>query len=146
MTDDGVRSNLAGADRFSVAVLPERSEAAIQLFAAHARDVITDSQVAMSFDPASGTVTQTFSVTTTTGEDPLAALYRHQWLNSDETFTGYAHESARGEMKLGIDAGFDVGTRLHRTDEHYSASDLCWPSLDPTLVSKRSDAIGRYQL
>jgi endoglucanase Acf2 len=108
VTDDGLRSNLAGADRFSVAVLPERSDAAIALFAAHADDAITDSQVALSHDPATGTVMQTFSVTTTTGEDPLTALYRHQWLNSDETFTNYSYESARGEMKLGVDAGFDV--------------------------------------
>lgn len=108
VTEDGLRSDLAGGDRFSVAVLPERSETAIQLFAAHADDAVTDSQSVMSYDPATGTVTQTFSVTTTTGEDPLTALYRHQWLNSDETFTDYSYTSARGEMKLGDDASFEI--------------------------------------
>jgi endoglucanase Acf2 len=108
VTADGLRSDLGGAESFAVAVLPEKSVEVLGLFAARAGNAVTGSQANLDYDPASGSVTQSFSVTTTTGEQPLAALYRHQWLASDQTFSGHDYQSPRGLMKLGEDAGFAV--------------------------------------
>lgn len=108
VTETGLKSDLAGADSFAAAVLPEKSVAALQLFAAHADDRVTGSTIDFAYDPATDSVTQTFSVTTQTGEDPLSALYRHQWINTDEPLTGHSYQSARGEMKLARDSDFTV--------------------------------------
>ena len=88
VTDTGLKSDLGGAETFAVAVLPEKSVAALTLFASHADDVPTGSTADFAYDPATDTVTQTFSVTTQTGEEPLAALYRHHWTNSGESTHG----------------------------------------------------------
>ena len=108
VTETGLKSDLGGAETFAAAVLPVKSVAVLQLFAGHADDVPTGSTIEFAYDPAADTVTQTFSVTTQTGEDPLSALYRHQWINTNETLTGYSYESARGEMKLAGDSSFKV--------------------------------------
>jgi len=108
VTETGLKSDLGGAQTFAAAVLPEKSVAALNLFATHADDAVTGSTVDFGYDAATAAVTQSFSVTTRTGEEPLSALYRHQWINTDETLTAYSYESARGEMKLAQDSSFTV--------------------------------------
>lgn len=108
VTDTGLKSDLGAAQTFATAVLPEKSVDVLRLFASHADDAVTGSTVDFAYDPATDTVTQTFSVTTTTGEDPLSALYRHQWINTDEALTSYSYASPRGEMKLAQDSSFVV--------------------------------------
>ena len=129
VTDTGLTSDLAGAQTFAVAVLPEKSPDALRLFAGHADDAITGSTATFGYDPANGSVTETFSVTTATGEQPLAALYRHQWLDTSEPLTGYTYESPRGEMKLAQDSSFAVT---------YAASPMLpvAPLLDPAATAE----------
>ncbi len=129
VTDTGLVSDLGGAQNFAAAVLPEKSVDVLRLFASRADDAVTGSTVDFDYDPTTGSVTQTFSVTTTTGEDPLSALYRHQWINTDEPLTGYAYDSPRGEMKLAQDSSFAVT---------YDASPMLplAPLLDPAAMAE----------
>lgn len=114
-TEEGVRSDLAGNDYFSVAVLPDDDPATLEAFRAHAYAFVTDTTAGMGYDPATGTVTQTFDAAVETMESgagladtPLLALYRHQWLGTDSDLTDYGYASPRGEMKVLAGDGFSV--------------------------------------
>lgn len=129
VTESGLASDLAGAQSFAVAVLPEKSVDALRAFAGHADDVVTGSTTTFDYDPAAASVTQSFSVTTATGEQPLSALYRHQWLGSSEPLTGYTYDSPRGEMKVAQDSSFTTT---------YAASPMLpvQPLLDPAAAAE----------
>lgn len=115
-TANGVlTSDLAGKDYFSVALLPNQSADTLNYFYQHAYAVPTDTKVSYDVDQTTSTLTTEFHVTTDLKEvgfspDTLMALFRHQWLNTDEPTTNYSYQSARGEMKL-ID-GNDFSTQL----------------------------------
>ncbi len=100
-------SELAGKDFFSVAVLPDSEPATVELFKHHAYAFVTDTRVSWKYDDASATAEASFEVSTELVEagegrvnEPLQALYRHQWKNSDAKTLAKSYVSPRGEMKL----------------------------------------------
>ena len=93
----------------TVAVLPDASQATLNLFAQKAFNVITQTTHTYSFSEATATLTTNFATTTTNvygaaNTGTLQALYRHQWLYSPQatggTNTGLQYPSPRGAMKL----------------------------------------------
>ncbi|MGY8996291.1 MAG: hypothetical protein ACKVH7_07620, partial [Alphaproteobacteria bacterium] len=106
-TADGLTSDLGGADYFSIAVLPDNGVDTLESYRKHAYNFVTDSHIDYSYDPTTGMVQNVFTATTEAKEtgdglsdDPLLSLYRHQWLNTDASFTDYTYVSPRGEMKV----------------------------------------------
>lgn len=102
-----LRSDLAGQDYLSVALLPDASVATLETFRRHAYAFVTDSRVSWSYDEASARVTSTYALTTEPVESgpglsdrTLVALYRHQWLDSPTPTLGPVYPSPRGEMRL----------------------------------------------
>ncbi len=95
----------SGKSHFSLALLPERSTAALELFAQHAHAHVTDTRVAWRYDPATSTVETTFSFTTAAMEgqqtETLFALYPHQWRATVSPLLPHDYSSVRGVMKLG---------------------------------------------
>jgi endoglucanase Acf2 len=103
-------SSLAGKDYLSVAVLPEglsddaARKQALGLFRAHAYAFLTRTRAAWAYDEAKARVTTTLTSETVAKEGTetrtLQALYRHQWLHSQDPLTAYRYVSPRGEMRL----------------------------------------------
>jgi endoglucanase Acf2 len=97
--------NGAAKTYFSLAVLPERSAAALELFQQHAHAHVTDTRVTWRYDPASSAVETLFSYATTAMEgdetETLFALYPHQWQATSAPLLDYRYPSIRGLMKLG---------------------------------------------
>ncbi len=89
----------------SLAVLPERSTAALQLFRRHAHAHVVDTRVAWRYDSATSTVETAFSYAVTPMEgqetETLFALYPHQWQATATPLLDYQYPSIRGVMKLG---------------------------------------------
>jgi len=109
-----LRSSLAGKGYFSVAVLPERSAAALEVFRRHAFAFVTDTRVGWRYDEPRAALVTEFAATTRPREGterrPLLALYRHQWLHASAEWVPYAYVSPRGEMKVLI--GNEFATRM----------------------------------
>jgi endoglucanase Acf2 len=110
-------SDLNGKDYFSLAVLPDRSDKTLELFRKHAYAFVTDTRVSWRYDEKNASLENTFEVTTELLEpdedrvnQPLLALYRHQWKNTKQPLLGLSYVSPRGEMKLL--AGSRFTTRL----------------------------------
>ena len=113
------RSALGRAGCFAVAVLPEATPAALDLFARHAFAFVNDTRVAWVYDDSSAVLTTRFHVTTRprqgTERRPILALYRHQWLHlapgpkrgtSAARLTDHTYTSSRGAMKVLVGDGF----------------------------------------
>jgi endoglucanase Acf2 len=106
-SDDRKRfTNRSSGRRYcSLAVLPERSPAALLLFQRHAHAHVVDTRIAWRYDPATSTVETTFSYATTPMEgqetQTLFALYPHQWQATSAALLDYQYPSIRGVMKLG---------------------------------------------
>jgi endoglucanase Acf2 len=104
LTENQLQSTLNGADYFSVAILPDDSPETFADFRAHAYAFVTGSRVDWAYDEAAATLTSTFTVETEvmegTENQPLIALYRHQWRRTDTINTDYSYVSPRGEMKV----------------------------------------------
>lgn len=94
----------------SVAVLPERSQAALALFQRHAHAHVTDTRVAWRYEPATSRIETVFSYTTLAREgeetETLFALYPHQWQATEAPLLDYHYRSVRGRMKLGRGSQF----------------------------------------
>jgi endoglucanase Acf2 len=100
-----VRSNLAGKDYFSSALLPDQSVDTLQYFYEHAFAFVTDSKATYTYHQSDAEVVTHFDVQTVLKEpgfsdQTLTTLYPHQWLNTTDPLTEYSYQSARGEMKL----------------------------------------------
>lgn len=102
-----ITSSLNGKNYISIAALPDNSAATLEYFRQHAYAFVTGSQVSWNYDAANGQVVSTYTVQTSlqeTGNNnlnvPLLALYRHQWLNTNATFTPYSFVSNCGAMKV----------------------------------------------
>jgi endoglucanase Acf2 len=99
-----------GKPYFSLAVLPERSDETLRLFARHAHAHVADTRVAWKYDPATSTVETTFLFQTKPYEgsttETLFALYPHQWRNTSTRLLDQQYPSIRGVMKLGRGASF----------------------------------------
>jgi endoglucanase Acf2 len=105
----------AGQNYFSIALLPDNNPATLAYYAQHAFAFVTDTKVSWAYNPASSSVTSTFTTTTvpqgtSTETRPLMALYRHQWLNTSNTLTAYTYPSARGQMKVFEGTSFSTTT------------------------------------
>ncbi|OAN59891.1 glycosyl hydrolase [Sphingomonas sp. TDK1] len=106
-TDKGLTSNLDGKDYYSVAVLPDASVSTLMDFRAHAYAFVTDTKSSFTVDQTTGKLTTTFTATTQMmehgpglSENPMLALYRHQYINSDATLSNISYNSPRGEIKV----------------------------------------------
>lgn len=100
-------SSLHGKNYFSVALLPDNKPATLETFRQHAYAFVTDSKVSWNYDEEAAKLTSTFSYTTELKESgngnlnqTLSALYRHQWLNTSVSLTGFEYTSPRGKMKV----------------------------------------------
>ncbi len=103
-------ADIPNASKFiTVAVLPDASQATLNLFAQKAFNFITQTTHTYAFNEATATLTTNFATTTNNvygaaNTGTLQALYRHQWLYSPQvtgaTSTTLSYPSPRGEMKL----------------------------------------------
>ena len=114
---DILQSNLNGNDYFSIATLPDNSVSTLDLFKDHAYAFITNSEVSWIYNESMSELTSTYTISTSVKEgtetQTLQALYRHQWLNCSETFTGDTYPSPRGEMKLFAGNSFNTEMTHH---------------------------------
>jgi endoglucanase Acf2 len=96
-----------GADRFSLAALPEETAAALALFAEVADSRLSDTRVEWHYDEGAALIRASYRVEP--GET-LLALYPHQWraLVDESQLTGYAYETVRGRMKVLRGSGFET--------------------------------------
>ncbi len=88
---------------FSLALLPEKSVEAIEMFEACAHNHVTDTS--FEFEIKNGKLVTTWNITAeakelTDSPRTMTALYPHQWKYSDAKLTGKSYQSVRGEMKL----------------------------------------------
>lgn len=105
-------ADVPDANKFiTVAILPDNSQATLDLFAAKAFNFITGTTHTYSYNEATAELTTNFNVTTTNvygaaNTGTMQALYRHQWLYSPQAAvaapenTGLQYFSPRGSMKL----------------------------------------------
>jgi len=104
ITDKTVTSTLGGKGCWSVAVLPDATQATLDKFRRAAFAFPVDTRVTWTTDESSGKVRASYHVATAPqeGTDTLAiqALFRHQWLFSSNVNTSWAYTSARGPMKV----------------------------------------------
>jgi endoglucanase Acf2 len=125
-------ADLNGKDYFSVAVLPNKEPATQELFAKHAYAFVTDTKVSWKYDEKTASVTTRFELVTVNKEsagarddegetaaalpassEPLLALYRHQWLNTDAKLSELSYVSPRGQMKLFAGSQFSTKLRFN---------------------------------
>ncbi|MDB5295531.1 MAG: Chitin binding protein, partial [Phycisphaerales bacterium] len=106
----------ANSARIAVAVLPEATPEALDLFAKHAGLPVVDTTVTWAYDPAKAHVTTKLAFATIdagTGRPAggtHTALYPHQWRQTDAALTKYAYPSVRGLMKLAVVGAAASGT------------------------------------
>lgn len=106
-TGGELTSSLNGETFFSVAVLPDNDPETLEFFRKRAYAFVTDTQVTWQYDEDNATLNSEYSFETSLRDnsegnlnETLTALYRHQWLNVEESVTGHTYNSPRGEMKL----------------------------------------------
>ncbi len=107
-----LRSSLNGLGYLTIAALPDESVETLELFKAHAHVVVRDTKATWTYDEQNATLQAHFhfDVDIKEGREvtPLTALFRHQWLNTDEPLLDLTYESPRGVMKLVSASSFDV--------------------------------------
>ena len=115
----GYVSNLDGKDYFSVALLPDGEPSTYELFRAHAYAFVTDTRVDWTYDEAKAELATTFKATTENQEtgkgiesSALLALYRHQYLNTQDQLDQRTYASPRGTMKLRVGSEFTMRTKF----------------------------------
>ena len=113
-------SDLAGKGFFSVAVLPDDNPATLELFHKHAYAFVTQTKVSWAVDAKTAELTEHFEVATELVEagpnrvnEPLLALYPHQWKSTKASFEAPTYVSPRGAMRLLAASSFDVGRKVH---------------------------------
>lgn len=102
-----ITSSLSGENYFSVAILPDNDPETLEFFRKRAYAFVTDTKVNWQYDESGSTLYSTYTFETTLRDnsegnlnETLTALYRHQWLDVEESLTVYSYNSPRGEMKL----------------------------------------------
>ncbi|HEY8091760.1 MAG TPA: glycosyl hydrolase [Polyangiaceae bacterium] len=113
-------SDLAGKSFFSVAVLPDDTPATLDLFRRHAYAFVKSTRVSWQVDTRASTVVAHHQVETELVEagpdrvdEPLLALYPHQWKATRASLFPGMYTSPRGQMKLLAARSFDVELPLH---------------------------------
>ncbi len=103
-------SALNGKDYWSVALLPDGTDATFNAFSKYAFAFISKTTVAYQYDKAGSKINTDFAVTYDNKEGnsnaTFFALYRHQWLNSSDVNTSYRYACPRDSMRLVEKAGF----------------------------------------
>ena len=106
-------NDLDGDDFFSVALLPDGSASTLEYYRRRGYAFVTDTAVTWDYDASNSRSNATYTATTQLMEsgggrlnEPLMALYRHQWLHSPTAFTGYWYNSSRGQMKVASGSSF----------------------------------------
>lgn len=96
--------DMKGKSYFSIALLPDKSQATLDLFTTYAYAHVTGSRVDWAFDEKSSKVTTRYVFTTKAYEGneagTLTALYPHQWLRTPDSLLELGYPSVRGQMKL----------------------------------------------
>jgi endoglucanase Acf2 len=103
-----LKSNLAGKDYFSVAVLPSKSDEMLERFRKHAYSFVTETRVSWKYDEDSAKLSATYDFSTRVMEeqkglsaDPIVALYPHQWKHApDVPYLEETYASPRGKLKV----------------------------------------------
>ncbi|AKJ28081.1 glycosyl hydrolase [Caldimonas brevitalea] len=110
-------SSLSGKNYFTVALLPDKSPATIELYRKHAYAFITHTRAQWRYDEANAEMNTTFTFTTELKESgngnlnyTLFGLYPHQWKNSADPVTPLRYVSPRGEMR--VRAGNSMHTKM----------------------------------
>jgi len=102
----------ANAKYMSIAILPNNSNEAFDLYAEYAFNFITNTTVEWEYLENSSKVVTRYNVETTNmqtgavGGDTIIALYPHQWRYADETYTGYTYDTIRGTMKTIVGSSY----------------------------------------
>ncbi len=101
-----------GSSYFSVAVLPDNTQATLNKYAQYAYSHVTGTQVSYAYNASTSKVTSTFAFTTQakqgTQTGTIFALYPHQWKNSSSPLLSYTYNSVRGLMKTGEGSSFQT--------------------------------------
>lgn len=111
----GYVSDLDGKDYFSVALLPDGEDSTWETFRSRAFAFVTDTQVSWEYDEAKAELSTTFKVTTQAKEtgkgladEPILALYRHHYLNTQDEVSQLAYASPRGKMRVRVGSEFTM--------------------------------------
>ncbi len=119
-TEAGFASDLAGQDYFSVALLPDDRSATFELFRSHAYAFVTDTKVSWAYDEATAELVTSYRATTSLKEtgsgllnSTLLALYRHQYLHTQDPLSQLSYNSPRGRMKLRVGSEFTTRSKFH---------------------------------
>jgi endoglucanase Acf2 len=113
-------SDLAGKGFYSVAVLPDRAPETLALFRRHAYAFVEDTRATWRYDVKAARVTTRFEAHTKLVEagpdrvdEPLLALYPHQWKATRAPLSKASYVSPRGAMRLLAAGAFDVERPFH---------------------------------
>jgi endoglucanase Acf2 len=113
-------SDLAGKGFYSVAVLPDRSPETLALFRRHAYAFVEGTRASWRYDVRASRVTTRFEVRTKLVEpggdrvdEPLLALYPHQWKATHAPLSKATYVSPRGAMRLLAAGTFEVENPFH---------------------------------
>ena len=94
----------------AVGALPDDSFATQTLFRDHAHARVTNTTVAWSVDEQTSTLQTsfTFDAQDATGATatPLIAMFRHQWMSSNEPTLPQTYSTVRGEMRIAATSSF----------------------------------------
>ncbi|MFC4102323.1 glycosyl hydrolase [Paenibacillus xanthanilyticus] len=105
-----------GSSYFSVAVLPDNTQATLNKFAQYAYSHVTGTQVSYAFNAAASQVTTTYTYTTQAKQGSqsgtIFALYPHQWKNSSKALLPYTYNSVRGAMKAAEGTSFQTSMKF----------------------------------
>ena len=103
-----------GKSYMSVAILPDGSDNAFELYKKYAFNFITDTKVEWKYLKNSSKVVTKYNVITKNmetgadGGDTIIALYPHQWRYSNNKFTGYTYDTIRGTMKTVVGTSYST--------------------------------------
>lgn len=132
----------AGKNYMSVAILPDGSDNAFELYKKYAFNFITDTKVEWKYLSNSSKVVTKYNVITknmetgANGGDTIIALYPHQWRYTNSKFTGYTYETIRGTMKT------VVGTNYSTTMQYNGILSSLPVTKDEETVGKIKDQLG----
>ena len=103
-----------GKSYMSVAILPDGSDNAFELYKKYAFNFITDTKVEWKYLKNSSKVVTKYNVITknmetgANGGDTIIALYPHQWRYTNSKFTGYTYDTIRGTMKTVVGTSYST--------------------------------------
>ena len=132
----------AGKNYMSVAILPDGSDNAFELYKKYAFNFITDTKVEWKYLSNSSKVVTKYNVVTknmetgANGGDTIIALYPHQWRYANSKFTGYTYDTIRGTMKT------VVGTNYSTTMQYNGILSSLPVTKDEETVGKIKDQLG----